>query len=178
MAVAGDDRAFGQLAKRTSRKVLNTTFNMTHDPHDAEDARQDAFLRAFKSVRGYQGDASFHTWMHTVTRSQTLNFIEKRRKHNHGHLPEDEVLLDKRPESDPERMAQISSLREQLQFALESLTEADRHIIDLGYFRDLPVTEIADVLQVSTDVAKKRLHRARIRLKKKVLEITNIATEE
>ena len=140
--------------------------------HDARDVLQDAYLRAFRSLRKFRGDSAFGTWLHRITVNCSATFLAKRRKSAHVELDEDIDVLELRAESDPEAAAGTADDRERLVQALTDLPDQMRMVVVLRDVYDLPHEEIARELGISQTAAKVRLHRARRRLREQLFATT------
>jgi RNA polymerase sigma-70 factor (ECF subfamily) len=138
---------------------------LTGNEDDARDVVQDAYLRAYKGLRRFRGDAQFTTWLYRITANCSANLLAKRARHRTETLSEDEPVIDLRPESDPETRLAGSDDRARITAALSALPLRLRQVIVLRDIYDLPHGAIAAELGISEAAAKVRLHRARRRLR-------------
>jgi RNA polymerase sigma-70 factor (ECF subfamily) len=136
--------------------------------HDARDVLQDAYLRAFRSLRKFRGDAAFATWLHRITVNCSATFVAKRRRSSHVELNDDLEVLELRAESDPEAAAGTADDHQRLVEALADLPDQMRMVVVLRDVYDLAHEEIARELGISQTAAKVRLHRARRRLREQL----------
>ncbi|MEH3055145.1 MAG: sigma-70 family RNA polymerase sigma factor [Patulibacter minatonensis] len=158
----GDLEAFGTLMRHYETTMYRVALRMLGTPADAEDAVQEAMVRAWRSLRRYRGDAALSTWLYRITTNCCLTLIERRRpttplddEHHHDHHPE---------RLDPaDRLEQRESMRQLLQ-AIDGLPPEQRAVVVLRDLEGLSYDEVADVLEVSLAAVKGRLHRARLRL--------------
>src|SRR2546425_1251724 len=113
----GDQRAFEEVVRLTHRQVYTQAYRLVGDRQDAEDVTQDAYLRAFRGLSGFRGDAQFETWLYRIVANAALSHL--RRKHRLA-----EVLTE--PEDDPTDQAQQVGLAERAvdRDALESALAA------------------------------------------------------
>jgi RNA polymerase sigma-70 factor (ECF subfamily) len=167
-AKAGDSRAFEELVRVTYTDVYTLAFRLTGNEEDARDVVQDAYLRAYKGLKRFRGDARFSTWMYRITANCANTAMSKRARTRHEELDEDSPLSDTRPENDPEQAADAELLRARLNEALEELPPRLRAVVVLRDVYDLPHQAIADELGISEAAAKVRLHRARRRLRERL----------
>src|SRR4029077_17259367 len=93
-AKKGDAAAFDELVHRYESKIFRLTNNITHNREDAEDAMQDAFLKAYAHLDSFQGDSRFYTWLVRIAANEALMRLRKRRP---GHFPLDQPVS---PETD------------------------------------------------------------------------------
>src|SRR5256885_2340924 len=120
-AKAGDSRAFEELVRATYAEAYTLALRLTGNEEDARDVVQDAYLRAFKGLKRFRGDARFSTWMYRITANCAATAMSKRAKSRHEELDEDTSVSDARPEHDPEAVADAELLRTRVNEALEEL---------------------------------------------------------
>lgn len=167
-AKAGDQRAFEELVRSSQAGVYTLAFRLTTNPEDASDVTQEAFLRAFKSLKRFRGEARFATWMYRITANCAATHLARRAKGRHDELSEDDVMADDRPEIDPVAMAEAGLLRDRMTAALADLPVALRSVVVLRDVYDMPHGAIASELGISEAAAKVRLHRARRKLRERL----------
>lgn len=167
-AKAGDRRAFEELVRTTQAGVYTLAYRLTTDPEDARDVTQEAYLRAFRSLKRFRGEARFATWMYRITANCAASHLARRGRTRHEELSEDDVVADERPEINPEAMAEAGSLRDRMTAALAELPPGLRSVVVLRDVYDLPHGAIATELGISEAAAKVRLHRARRKLRERM----------
>ncbi|MDQ1437376.1 MAG: polymerase sigma-70 factor, subfamily [Acidimicrobiaceae bacterium] len=170
-AVDGDRSAFEELVKATYADAYTLAFRLTGNEEDARDVVQDAYLRAYKGLKKFRGDASFSTWMYRITANCASSYLVKRSRNRHENLDDETHLADERPEIDPELRADAASERRRLADALESLPPDMRAVVVLRDVYDLPHEAIAAELGITEGAAKVRLHRARKRLRERLFPL-------
>src|SRR5213082_3373967 len=104
-AKAGDRSAFDELVRATYADAYTLAYRLTGDEEDARDVVQDAYLRAYKGLKRFRGDAQFSTWMYRIVANCAATDLAKRNKASHEDLSDDGQYADERPEIDPEVMA-------------------------------------------------------------------------
>ena len=77
---AGDARAYDVLVRRFSPRLYGLAYNMTSSHEDTNDLLQEIFAKGYRSIKGFQGKSSFHTWMHTIAVNMSINFLKKRNR--------------------------------------------------------------------------------------------------
>lgn len=164
----GDREAFEALVRATTTEVYTLAYRLTGNEEDARDVVQDAYLRAYKGLARFRGDAQFSTWMHRITANCASTLMSGRRRRRHEELPDDAAIADLRPESDPAIMAEAGALRQRLDSALAELPPRLRAVVVLRDVYDLPHEAIAAELGISEAAAKVRLHRARRKLRERM----------
>ena len=157
---SGDGEAFANLVERYHRPVYNLCYRMLGNPNDAEDAAQEAFLRAFKSIKRYDPSRKFSTWVLSIASHYCIDQIRKRRYTliSLDGLPYLEIS-DQKP--GPEYRAMENERQQQVQKMLASLSEVDRAAVIMRYWHDFSYDEIAETLNLTNSAVKSRLHRAR-----------------
>jgi len=167
-AKAGDSHAFAELVKATEADVYTLAYRLTGNPDDARDVAQEAYLRAFRSLKRFRGDSRFSTWMYRITANCASTQLSKRSRGAHEELSDDDAVADERPESDPEGMAEARALRDRVTAALADLPPILRAVVVLRDVYDLPHGAIATELGITESAAKVRLHRARRKLRERL----------
>ncbi|MBX3315135.1 MAG: sigma-70 family RNA polymerase sigma factor [Actinobacteria bacterium] len=161
----GDRDAFDELVRRTHADTYSLARRLVSDPDDARDVVQEAYLRAFRSIRKFRGDAQFTTWMHRITANCASTQLGRRRRHRHDELDEEVAVTDTHPDRDPEAQADAALLRQRLEAAIADLPPRLRAVVVLRDVYDLGHAEIAEELGITESAAKVRLHRARRKLR-------------
>lgn len=164
-ARAGDREAFDQLVRATYVDTYTLALRLTGHEEDARDVVQDVYLRAYRGLRRFRGDARFATWLFRITANCASSHLGRRRRHAHEELRDDDAPVDVRAETDPVQRAETGALRVELQEALAELPPRLRAVVVLRDIYDLTHEAIAAELGISETAAKVRLHRARRRLR-------------
>ncbi len=167
-AKAGDVSAFAELVRSTEADVYTLAYRLTGNDDDARDVAQDAYLRAFRGLKRFRGDARFSTWMYRITANCASTHLSRRNKAGHDELSDDDPMPDERPESNPEGMAEAAALRDRMTAALAELPPSMRTVVVLRDVYDLPHEAIASELGITEAAAKVRLHRARRKLRERL----------
>ena len=159
----GDARSFEEVVRRTYRHVYTQALRLVGDSKDAEDVAQDAYVRAWRGLEGFRGEAQFETWLYRIVANAAMNHLRKRRRF--GDLmvePEDGPAVEIPSTARTEDEAVD---RRQLEEALGALPLSLRTVVVLKDVYGLSCQEIGDRIGVSEGAVKVRLHRARRRLK-------------
>ena len=168
-----DDReAFRELVERYHHRVVRIALGMLHDPEDAQEVAQEAFIKVFTSIKNFKEEASFYTWLYRIV--YNLSIDRKRQKSRQpqpdyrGDLADNETdpieLLPADTSTDPYERTSDKELGAQIQGALEELTPAHKAVILLRIVEGLSYEEISHILQCSRGTVMSRLHYARKRL--------------
>jgi len=168
-ARSGDQTAFGQLVVAYQTPVYNLAYRMLGNAAEAEDAAQEAFLRAHTHLRSYDPNRPFHSWMLSIASHYCIDQLRRRRI---TWLPlEDEIATPYQLASNspsPETVVSRQEQEEQIQSMLTALSPIDRAAITLRYWYDCSYEEIAEMLNLTVSAVKSRLHRARHTLAEKL----------
>ncbi len=177
-AKVGDRTAFEELVRATCADTYTLAYRLTGNEEDAQDVVQEAYLRAWKGLKRFRGDANFTTWMYRITANCSSSHLSRRSRNRHQALEEDITVLDERPEVDPETRLGAAEERHRLNAALQSLPAEMRSVVVLRDVYDLPHEAIAAELGISEGAAKVRLHRARKKLRERLFPLRAEQAEE
>ena len=167
----GDERAWSQLVEATYRDVYTLCLRILGDPNDAAEATQDAYLKAWRGLASFRGDAMFETWLYRVASNSALSkHRSRRRRQSHESGLQDDVLTELPASGSVEATAGARIEVQALEAALARLPEQHRTVVVLRDVYGLSIEEIASHLGISETAAKVRVHRARKRLKDMIFE--------
>ena len=168
----GEHDLFYELIRPYERRVYSAAFAILRNTADAEDAAQEAILKAFKHIRQFREEARFSTWLIQIA----VNEARMRRRKDHADLmepiadrPDESGVYTPRDFADwreiPSEALERKEIREKLSEALASLGEIYREVFVLRDMQHLSIEETAETLGISTASAKTRLLRARLMLR-------------
>ncbi|MCB1235936.1 MAG: RNA polymerase sigma factor [Verrucomicrobiae bacterium] len=167
LAVAGDDSAFAELAGRYRSRVFGTASRFARDRHELEDLAQEIFVRIWKGLPGFRGDAPFEHWCMRIAVRSCYDFLRKVRRRR-----ESEWLTDAPPEFDRPTGAEEGDPEcarrdawETVQWLLQHLPEKDRIVVVLLDLEQKSVREIAELTGYSESNVKVKAHRARKKMR-------------
>lgn len=164
-----DTIRFNELMNETYRKVYNMAFRLSGSRPDAEDLTQEAYYRAYRSFGDFEGDRPFENWIFRIVTRLYLDLLRNRRRRvqtvSYDNTLPSEVggdsirfeIADDQPS--PEQVMIENAYSEPLQMALESLTPEQRELIELADVKQVPYTEIAEMLGAPVGTIRSRLHR-------------------
>jgi RNA polymerase sigma-70 factor (ECF subfamily) len=161
----GDRAALDDLVRLTYNGTYTLAYRLTGNEDDARDVVQDAYLRAYRGLRRFRGDAQFTTWLYRITANCSANLLAKRARTRTEPLADDAPVVDVQPDHDPEGRVAEEDDRARVAGALAGLPWRLRQVIVLRDIYDLSHRAIATELGISEAAAKVRLHRARRRLR-------------
>jgi RNA polymerase sigma-70 factor (ECF subfamily) len=169
-AQRGETKAYAMLVDRWADRAYNLALRMLKNVEDAEDAVQEAFLKAYRALPRFRGGSAFGTWFYRIVtntallkmrRSAREVFVEVSDEPNGRRIPEGLVDWTDTP---LERLLNQET-RELMDEAIEALPLDQRTVFVLRDVDGLPAGEVADVLGLSVPAVKSRLHRARVQLR-------------
>ncbi len=168
----GDSDLFYELVRPYERRVYSAAFAILRNSADAEDAAQEAILKAFRHIKQFRAESRFSTWLIQIA----VNEARMRRRRNHGEVME--PIADRPDEAGnyvprdfadwreiPSETLERKEIREKLTEALASLGEIYREVFVLRDMQHLSIEETAEALKISTASVKTRLLRARLMLR-------------
>jgi len=161
-AKAGDKDAFAKLVEKYKKPVYSVCYRMLGTPTAAEDAAQEAFIRAYMAIDRYDPSRSFATWVLSIASNYSIDQLRKKKviilsMDNEKHA----WLAPPDPGPSPEKAALEKEKLGQIQSLLTSLNEVDRAAVILQYWHDYSYEQIAETLDLSSSAVKSRLFRAR-----------------
>ena len=174
--LAGNTHEFHDLVRPHERSVYVMALSLLHNEADAEDAAQEAFLKAFRNLATFRGDAKFSTWLISITLNEARSRLRSKKTakvesldeppEGQGHVSP-ALLRDWR--EIPSEALERQEVRLMLQDAITDLPLIYREVFLLRDVEELSVNESAEALGITVAAVKVRLHRARIMLQKKLV---------
>ena len=166
----GDRAAFDELVRRTYVDAYTLAMRLTANEEDARDVVQESYLRAWKGIKRFRGDAQFSTWMYRITANAAATLVQKRRRRRAESLDTVDEPIDTSIEGQPEAAAESAIGLEDLARAVAALPPKLRSTVVLKDVYGLSHEAIAEDLGISVAAAKVRLHRGRKRLRDVLFE--------
>ena len=168
-ALAGEQQAYAQILAKYQDMVFSVARQLMGTEEDAEDLAQESFVKAFRSLSKFEQRSKFSTWLYTIVYNTGLSKLRKKKlqldpidNDEQGVQVQDDNFLDGFGTIRSEQRTHYINL------CLEELQEIDRTIITLFYFEDQSLQEIAEIVEMTENTVKVKLHRARKRLEKKL----------
>jgi RNA polymerase sigma-70 factor (ECF subfamily) len=178
--LAGDREAFGALVIRHSRMLFRLAYRMTGNQADADDVVQEAFLRAYQKLAGFESRSDFGTWIYRIAVHCALDRLERRKQEEARRVTEEPdpeeggvQVADSSP--GPEQLAwsaEIASLRET---AMRGLTAMERTAFVLRHLEERSTEEIAAALEVKPNTAKQTVYRAVEKMRQRLTQLKVMA---
>nr|MBN1228752.1 sigma-70 family RNA polymerase sigma factor [Anaerolineae bacterium] len=160
--INGDQQAFAELVERYQQAAYNLAYRMLGNPGEAEDAAQEAFLRAYQHIKRYDTSRPFKTWLLSITSNHCIDRIRKRRLtwlSIDEPLPPHPALTSSAPQPEASTIAEERNAA--IQALLSDLEPDYRMAVVLRYWYDMSYVEIADIMETTESAIKSRLFRAR-----------------
>lgn len=159
--LAGDRHAQETLYRRYTRAMYRVALRITGDSMEAEDVLQEAFVRAFRSLHSFKGDATFGAWLKRIVINTSINHLKRRRNEWVGLDPHQvEVAAE-----EPSTTAALPWTMEQIQEAIRELPEGYQQVFCLYLLEGYDHKEIGDILNISEATSKSQYSRARRKLR-------------
>ena len=179
----GDPAAFEALMRRYNRALFRTARAILRDDAEAEDALQEAYLRAYRTIGGYRGEARLSTWLARVVANEALMRLRKQARRaqilpmqSADATPGLDELADTTMENNrPEPSAERAEMRLLLERQIDLLPDAYRTVFMLRAVEELPAEEVAAVLQIPEATVRTRFFRARSLLREALAQQIDLA---
>ena len=170
----GQTALFEILMRRHNERVYRAARAILKDESEAEDVMQQAYVNAYAHLRQFDRRAQFSTWLTRITINEALARVRRRRSHQ--CIDEDTVdvesFMNRVEPADPERQAAAGELRVVLERAIDRLADGAREVFVLREIEGMSTAEVAAALDVSDDVVKTRLSRARAAIRRDLIAQT------
>src|SRR5579884_3663298 len=164
LARRGDHAAYGEIVERYKDAGYRAALNILREPADAEDALQEAFVRAYVHLNSYKPEFRFYTWFSTIVRNVALSHLRAR---DWLVTPlTDDMIRPARAliQESPELVALAATRAEIIRDGVKLLPDRYRRVLILRYWHDLTYEEIARVTEQSLGAVKTQIHRAKLML--------------
>ena len=171
LAQGGDYAAFGELVRRYRNDVFALSYHYLHDREEAWDISQEVFIKAYRAVGRFRGEASFKTWLLRITANRCKDFFKKRRLKTVAL--EDRLGGQDVPAAaiGPDRVASARELGEAINAALAAISDKHRTAFILREFEGLSYEEMSGVMGCNLGTVMSRLHHARKKLQVALIEM-------
>ena len=164
--VAGQKDLFRLLVRQHEKAVYGMGINFFRNPQDASDFTQEVFLKAYRSLSGFEGRSRFSTWLYKIAYNTAINEVN-RKKEYHSLAEEDKDLLVISGDT-PERAALRNAAKEAVRSAVKELPQRFRVCVDLFFFYDRSFKEIEAITGIPVNTIKSHVYRAKILLREKL----------
>jgi RNA polymerase sigma-70 factor (ECF subfamily) len=180
-----DSAEFEALMRRHNRMLFRTARAILHDDAEAEDALQEAYLKAYGAIGSFRGDAKVSTWLARIVANEALQRLRKRNRraaivplHSSDHIDEINEVPEPSMSKTPEQSAARAEIRKLLEKRIDALPDSYRPVFMLRAVEELSVEEVAEVLQIPAATVRTRFFRARSLLRESLASEIDTAYED
>ncbi len=158
-AQEGDRRAFRTLVERHQQRIFWLAYDLTGNMQDAQDLSQETFVKMFRSLGFFRGDAKLSSWLHRITVNSWISTRRRgREKLREMEQPLEDEIVENRAdwdlETNPERSVDNDLKRRQIQRALERLSDRERAVFVMRHFHGSKTAEICGALNLTSGTVK------------------------
>ena len=176
----GHTALFEILMRRHNERVYRAARAILNDESEAEDVMQQAYVNAYAHLQQFDGRAQFSTWLTRITINEALARVRRRRAYQSvdDESVEAESCMNRAESRDPEQQAAAGELRVVLEAAIDRLADGAREVFVLREIEGMSTAEVAAALDVSEDVVKSRLSRARAAIRRDLIARTGSSARD
>lgn len=168
----GDTASYGELVRRYQTHAFRAAYLVTGDAAEAEDVAQEAFVRAFRSLDRFKPDLPFRPWLLRIVTNEALS----RQRSARRRLRLERRVFESEPEArqvdSPEVELMAGERRAELAAALAAMKDMDRVVLTYRYILDMPVDEMAEILDCPESTVRTRISRALTRMREQMIAQT------
>ena len=166
--LAGEQHLYAEMVDKYKSYAYTIAQKILQNRPDAEEATQDAFIKAYHHLKGFNQQSKFSTWLYRIVFNTAISY-KRRTKQQFQSL--ENTFVEYRGEG--EGMLEKTDRKKFLNLAMAKLNEADRTALSLFYLQEFSLEEIAEITGMPANTAKVRIHRARLRLADELKNILN-----
>jgi RNA polymerase sigma factor (sigma-70 family) len=157
--LAGEQNLFAGLVDRYKSYTFTIAYKILQNRPEAEEAAQDAFIKAFHHLKGFNREAKFSTWLYRIAFNTAISYKRKNR-HTFQSIENTVIAYGQ----DAEGILEKTDKKKYLGLAMARLNESDRTALSLFYLQEFSLDEIAEIMSMQANTVKVRIHRARQRV--------------
>ena len=173
----GDKRAFDVLVLKYQQRIASIVSRYLRDQDEVADVTQEAFIKAYRALANFRGDAQFYTWLYRIAINTAKNHLVAKSRRppntdkdiNDGEFSENSVVLE--AEDQPETLLARDQLQSVILAAVDDLQEDLRTALMLREFDGLSYEEIAEIMACTVGTVRSRIFRARETIEKKIAQM-------
>ena len=166
--LAGEQHLYAEMVDKYKSYAYTIAQKILQNRPEAEEATQDAFIKAYHHLKGFNQQSKFSTWLYRIVFNTAISY---KRKNRQQFVSIENTFVEYRGES--EGMLEKNDKKKFLNLAMAKLNEADRTALSLFYLQEFSLEEIAEITGMQANTAKVRIHRARQRLADELKNILN-----
>jgi len=173
--LSGDKNSFAYLVERHKDMVFTIAKRMLQNQEDAEEVAQDAFMKAYKSLKKFKGESKFSTWLYKIVYNLAISKLRKKKHDTFSIDDSDNSHFEAIEESSYNKLQDLerTDQRNYIKTAIEQLNYEERTVVTLYYQKEQKVSEIAEITGLSASNVKVKLFRARKKLYDKLYSLFN-----
>ncbi len=154
----GEQALYKVLIDKYKHFAFTLAFNILNSREEAEEAAQDSFIKAFRSLSRFNRQAKFSTWFYRIVSNTAITYCRRNK------VRKEDIATALAVAAEPEHNLETEDRKRFIRKGLALLSEQDRLVISLFYLKELSLEEIAEITGIKASLVKVRLHRARKRL--------------
>jgi RNA polymerase sigma factor (sigma-70 family) len=158
--LAGEQNVFAQLIDCHKSYAYTISMKILQNKAEAEEASQDAFIKAYHNLKGFNREAKFSTWLYRIAFNTAISYKRKHHRHHMQTIENTVIPVQHEGEGTLER----NDKQHFLQLAMSKLSESDRTALSLFYLQEFSLEEIGEIMSTQANTIKVRIHRARQRV--------------
>ncbi|MCW8965041.1 MAG: RNA polymerase sigma factor RpoE [Gammaproteobacteria bacterium] len=176
---AGDKRAFDLLVLKYQNRIVKLASRFVHDPMEAQDVAQEAFIKAYRAIGSFRGDSAFYTWLYRITTNVAKNYLvsQKRRPPATGvdAMEAEQYAVDTRlkEKETPENLVVTEELKAAIFRTIEALPDDLKEAITLREIECMSYEDIAIIMDCPVGTVRSRIFRARDAIDQKIAPLMN-----
>jgi RNA polymerase sigma factor (sigma-70 family) len=152
------ERAFNEVVKRYQERLYWHVRRMVVTHEDANDVLQNVFIKVWRALGDFRGEANLYTWLYRIATNESLTYIEQQKRRSSLSLSDFEGALENRLTA--EKGFDANKLEWRLQQAIQSLPDKQRAVFNLRYYDEMPYEQMSEVLETSVGALKASYHHA------------------
>ncbi len=169
--IDGDVEAFGILVERYQDRIYSAVQNYLSNPDDALDVTQEAFVKAYTKLRGFDANSAFYTWLYRIAVNTAIDSLRRKKSKPTDSLDDSKFSQtgfeppSKDPKTDPLKVATAREQADMLRSAISKLSDKLKSVLVLYDVEGLSQDEVAEILKIPVGTVKSRVSRARAELR-------------
>lgn len=162
------DKGFELLVRKYQERLYWHIRNFVHFHEDADDIIQNTFIKVFKNIKGFESKSKLYTWLYRIATNESINFINKNKKHTHSNVDDYINEFEEKLKADPYFNGDEAQLK--LIKAINKLPQKQKTVFNMRYFDELSYGDISEILDTSVGSLKASFHHAMKKIEKSLKE--------
>jgi len=158
----GDENKYSTLINKYKDLIFTLCYRITKDKENAEEAAQDTFIKAYKSLASFKGDSKFSSWLYRIAYNTSLDMVKKNKRQI---LQNNNIEINDIEDMDSTvDILEKTEFTEQIKNSIKKLNNEEAFILTLYYYEELSIKEIAEITNLKANNIKVKIHRSRQKL--------------